>query len=760
MDRLHPYGAVRAATEALCSGLPAEDLVVQSMPDASPLKWHLAHTSWFFENFVLAGDGRYRPFHPRFNFLFNSYYEAVGERWQRAERGVLSRPTVDEVRAYRRHVDGHLRELLPRVNETMAGVIELGLHHEEQHQELILTDVKHMLSLNPLEPIYRDTPRATALETGEPPPLHFIGFDEGIRECGFDGDGFAFDNERPRHRQLQPAFAIASRLTSAGEFLDFIADGGYTRPELWLSDGWAAVQQHGWRAPLYWRRGDGNGSDPNSDPNSDDDWHCFTLGGWRRVARGEPVCHVSYLRSRRLRALGRRPPADGARVGDGLGARVARQRQLRRERPLSSRDRARRRPCADVRRGVAVDRQRLLALPRLSRAARRARRIQRQVHVQPAGAARRLVRHAPTTHARHLPQLLPCRRPLAIFGPSAGERRDMMNLARTTLPSRFTLIDADREARVSDFADEVRDGLSARRKRLSCRHLYDAAGSQLFEEICALPEYYLTRAELSILRAHAGEIAQLCDRDTALVELGSGSSTKTRTLIEALLERHGRLRYVPIDISRSMLADSSRALLDDYPALEIVGVAAEYRAGLELLRDQRDQAKLILWLGSNVGNFQRGEAARFLRSLRATMGARDRLLVGIDLRKAASVLEPAYDDAAGVTARFNLNLLARINRELDGEFDLSKFTHQARWNDHLGRMEMHLVSRAKQRVSIGALGLQVQFADGERIHTECSYKYSPRQIDRLASDAGLVIERRWLDDKKQFSVNLMAPLSA
>jgi len=325
---------------------------------------------------------------------------------------------------------------------------------------------------------------------------------------------------------------------------------------------------------------------------------------------------------------------------------------------------------------------------------------------------------------------------------------------------RWTLVEADKGL-PSDFAADVRDGLTARNKRLSCRYLYDAAGSALFEEICALPEYYLTRAEQEILDAHAGEILDSCPRHAALVELGSGSSTKTRTIIEAALARAARghaVRYVPIDISRSMLEESSRRLVAEYEGVEITAIAAEYRAGLRWLERQREP-KLVLWLGSNVGNFGRGEAARFLRSVRATMTARDRLLMGVDLRKGRAVLEAAYDDAAGVTARFSLNLLARINRELGGDFDLASFAHRAKWNERLGRIEIRIESKKAQTAHLAKLGLDVKLRAGERIYTESSYKYSFTEIERLARAAGLVVERRWLDGGKRFSVNLLAPLS-
>ena len=326
---------------------------------------------------------------------------------------------------------------------------------------------------------------------------------------------------------------------------------------------------------------------------------------------------------------------------------------------------------------------------------------------------------------------------------------------------RLTLVEAD-AGLPSDFAADVRAGLSAPKKRLSCRYFYDAEGSELFEQICALPEYYLTRAEQQILDSHAGDIVAAAAPEAALVELGSGSAKKTRTVIEAALAARGptatMVHYVPIDISRSMLLESSRALLEDYAAVEITAIAAEYRAGLRWLKRRREP-KLVLWLGSNVGNFARGEAARFLGGVRAAMSPGDRLLMGVDLRKSRAVLEAAYDDAAGVTARFNLNLLQRINRELGGRFALDGFRHRAHWNERLGRVEIRIESLRDQRVRIDALSLEVPFRAGESIYTESSYKYSFAEIERLARAAGLVVAERWLDGDKRFSVNLLAPLS-
>jgi ergothioneine biosynthesis protein EgtB len=277
------YRSVRALSERLCAPLSPEDFVVQSMPDASPTKWHLAHTSWFFETFVLEASVRdYRAFHPQFRVLFNSYYEAIGPRHARAERGLLTRPTVSEVMAYRRSVDDAMLALLHQDDaawQAVADRIELGLQHEQQHQELLLTDLQHAFSMNPLKPVYseRGTPLAPA-----PEPQRYAAFAGGVQQIGFAGAGFAFDNERPRHRVFVEQFELATRLVTAGEYSEFIEDGGYRRPELWLSDGWAAVQSEGWQAPLYWEAQAGGARSR------------YSLHGDVQVATHEPVCHVSF----------------------------------------------------------------------------------------------------------------------------------------------------------------------------------------------------------------------------------------------------------------------------------------------------------------------------------------------------------------------------------------------------------------------------------------------------------------------------------
>jgi ergothioneine biosynthesis protein EgtB len=284
------YGAVRRATEALAAPLSAEDCLVQSMPDASPVKWHLAHSSWFFESFVLARVDGYREYHPSYGYLWNSYYESLGARHGRAQRGVLSRPSLEEVRGYRAHVDAAVADALAgRVLDAPAlAALELGLNHEQQHQELILTDLKHAFAQNALAPVYRARPAgaaagmAGAASSPEAAPLRWSRRAEGLASIGHDGRGFSFDNEGPRHRVFLGAFELASRPVTNAEYAAFIEDRGYARPELWLSDGWDAVRAGRWEAPLYWRR-------------EADRYETFTLAGTEPVAGAEPVTHVSYF---------------------------------------------------------------------------------------------------------------------------------------------------------------------------------------------------------------------------------------------------------------------------------------------------------------------------------------------------------------------------------------------------------------------------------------------------------------------------------
>jgi len=295
------YTTVRRMSEALARPLAPDDFGLQAMPEVSPAKWHLAHTSWFFETFLLKPFlPGYREFHAQFVYLFNSYYEQVGAQFPRPRRGLLSRPTIDEIFRYRAHVDEAMTALLATAGEEHRAVIEsrteLGCHHEQQHQELFLTDIKYNLSINPLKPPYRsDLPTSAA---GAGVPLAWLAQTGGERGIGHGGNGFCFDNETPRHRVLLAPHAIASRLITNGEYREFMQAGGYRRPEFWLSDGWHAVNERHWQAPLYWEQRDGH-------------WWVYTLGGLRPLVEHEPVCHISlYEADAYARWAGARLPAE------------------------------------------------------------------------------------------------------------------------------------------------------------------------------------------------------------------------------------------------------------------------------------------------------------------------------------------------------------------------------------------------------------------------------------------------------------------
>src|SRR5512146_2861440 len=283
---------VRALSMAIAAPLSAEDQAVQSMPDASPVKWHLAHTTWFFERMILAREPGYEPFDARYDAIFNSYYLGLGAPFTRANRGLLTRPGEAEISAYRAYVDEAMEKMLPHAGPESHALAALGLNHEQQHQELMLTDIKHAFSCNPLLPAYRP---ATARASGTTPALDWIEHPGGVGSAGHDGKAFAFDNECPRHEVLLRPFRVASRLVTCGEFSAFIEDNGYERPEFWLSDGWALAQRENWRAPLYWL----------------DKQQMFTLNGICPIDPGEPVTHVSFYEAAAYAAwAGKRLPTE------------------------------------------------------------------------------------------------------------------------------------------------------------------------------------------------------------------------------------------------------------------------------------------------------------------------------------------------------------------------------------------------------------------------------------------------------------------
>lgn len=320
---------------------------------------------------------------------------------------------------------------------------------------------------------------------------------------------------------------------------------------------------------------------------------------------------------------------------------------------------------------------------------------------------------------------------------------------------RLLLYQAPTPASVASFADDVREGLTAERKYLPPKYFYDEVGSALFEAICFLPEYYLTRAEAEILERHAREMLAEVDAPIELVEFGSGSARKTRTLIGAALERQETLEYHPIDISRSALIASAVGLVSEYGNLHVTAYASDYVEVLRSARLRTSKRVLALFLGSNIGNYDPAQATSLLQAMSASFKPGDALLLGTDLKKAAGVLEAAYNDPTGVTAAFDKNLLGRINRELGGRFDLDAFAHVARYAAERGAIESFLVSQRGQTVPIEALGLSVRFSAAETIHTESSYKFDAADVAGLAASSGFRVSRSWTDAFARFAVSLL-----
>jgi dimethylhistidine N-methyltransferase len=700
------YLAVRRRTEALARPLSPEDQGAQSMPDASPVKWHRAHTAWFFETFLLTPFlSGYQVFDPSFGYLFNSYYEAVGPRQPRPQRGLITRPSAEEVGAYRAHVDAAMVRLLMTspTAEVMAR-LDLGLAHEEQHQELILMDLLHLFAQSPLQPAYRDDPPAARPASAQ---ARYLAFEGGLVEIGDDGPGFAFDNERPRHRVFLQPYRLADRLVTNGEWLAFIDDGGYRRPELWLSDGWATVAEEGWNAPLYWRREEGA------------TWSVMTLSGRRPVDPGAPVGHVSYYEAAAFAAwAGRRLPTEAeweaavrAPEGRALDQAIGETWQWTASPYVAY-------PGFKPGAGALGEYNGKFMINQM---------------VLRGGAA-----ETPPGHAR------PSYR--NFFHP-----RQRWAFTGVRLADDMSPMERETATPASTFLEDALAGLTAERKTLPAKYFYDAEGSRLFEAICELPEYYPTRTETALLRRIAPEIAARVMEGAALVEFGSGASTKTRILLDAMPQL---AVYAPIDISQSALDEASAAIRRDYPALIVAPLVDDFTQAFRLPASARGRPVTGFFPGSTIGNFAPDDAEAFLRGAHALLGEGAMFVVGVDIAKSPDVLVPAYDDAQGVTAAFNKNVLVRINRELGGDFDLHAFDHRAVWNADESRMEMHLVSKTDQVTHLA--GREIRLKAGETIHTENSYKYAPEAFVELARRAGWKVAARWISDSPSFGVFALA----
>jgi len=718
-DLLDRYRSVRRASEGLIRSLTPEDMGAQSMADASPTKWHLAHTTWFFETFLLTPNlSGYRVFDPKFGYLFNSYYEAIGPRQPRPARGLITRPSVADVLAYRAHVDAAMATLLADGGQAHADLLDLGLAHEEQHQELILMDILHLFAQSPLSPAFAP-PRPGPAAPAAVAPLGYASFAGGLVEIGHDGQGFAFDNEGPRHRVWLEPFRLADRLVTNGEWLAFMADGGYARPEFWLSEGWALVRAEDWQAPVYWRE-------------TPDGWRAMGLNGLRPLDPAQPVSHLSYYEADAYAAWAgaRLPteaewehaahsqPIEGNFVGSGrFGAQAA--------------------PAGEGVRQMFGDlwewtRSAYLPYPGFQPAKGAVGEyngkfmsgqfvLRGGACVTPAGHVRASYRNFFYPHQRWMFSGLR----LALDG--AGEGRQPSDLEIDTIA-----------------------GLSKVHKAMPPKHFYDAEGSDLFEAITELPEYYPTRTEVALLTAAAGEISGHVPDGAALVEFGSGASTKTRIVLDAAPQI---AVYAPIDISASALEGAAQAIRADYPGLTVAPLRDDFTNALRLPAETEGRPVVGFFPGSTIGNFTPEEARAFLVSARRLLGEGAAFLVGIDLVKDPATLVAAYDDAQGVTAAFNKNLLGRINRELDGDFDLDAFAHRAVWNAAESRIEMHLVS-LKDQVAHAA-GHAFRFAEGETIHTENSYKFTIERIAALATAAGWKLEQRWVSEEPAFGMVLL-----
>ena len=690
-DLARRYSAVRAASERLTASLSPEDQQVQSMPDASPTKWHLGHVTWFFETFLLVPHlSGYEVFDPDFGYLFNSYYEAVGERHPRPARGLLTRPPLTRILAWRRHVDEAMARLLREAHPDLRPLIELGLAHEEQHQELILMDILHLFAQSPLKPAWGPPPPPAA----DPGPMSFHRFEGGVVEIGADGEAFAFDNETPRHRTFLAPFSIASRPVTNAEWREFIDAGGYARADLWLADGWARVKAENWQAPLYWVQRDGV-------------WLEMGLAGLRALDPNAPVSHISYYEADAYAAwAGRRLPTEAewehaaARLdGAGKGWEWTRSAYA---------------PYPGFRAGpgaVGEYNGKFMVSQMVLRGG---------CIATPPGHARPTYRNFFYPHQRWMFSGLR----LAEDAPAIADE-------------------------TAAFRADVLAGLSARPKSISPKWFYDAAGSALFEEICTLPEYYPTRSETALLTQIAPDLAAALPAGGVLVEFGSGASLKTRLLLDAAPQLSA---YVPVDISAAALDAAAAQLQALYPKLQVSPVLHDFASG-EPLPPLPAGPKVVFFPGSTIGNFTHDEARAFLAGLADGLGRGGRMIVGVDLVKDPAVLEAAYDDAAGVTAAFNLNLLTRINRELGGDIDPGQFQHLALWNPAESRIEMHLVSRRDQIVTVA--GQSFHFAAGERLHTENSHKFTLQTFSDLARAAGWTVSRQWISPDPSMAVFLL-----
>jgi dimethylhistidine N-methyltransferase len=584
--------------------------------------------------------------------------------------------------------------LLTSLSDEVANLIELGLAHEEQHQELLLMDILHLFSLSSLKPAYDVSwPRDMAGRRGQFKPLS-----AGLTQIGHGAKTFAFDNEGPRHTTYLQSFEISDRLVTNGEWLSFIADGGYHTAGWWLSDGWTLVQENGWNAPLYWH-------------HDESGWKRMSLRGLEDIDPAAPVTHISYY--------------EAVAFATWANARLPTEAEWE----------------AAARAGLLkqVDnvawqwtQSAYCAYPGFKPSAGAVGEYNGKFMVNQmvlrGGASVTSPGHSRVTYRNFF----------------HADKRWMVSGLRLARDSRQPGVVSTQE---SEFARDVVAGLSAQVKTLSPKYFYDAAGSDLFEAICETADYYPTRAETGLLKKIAPQIAASIADGAALVEFGSGASEKTRLILDAA--PHIAV-YVPIDISATALNKAAQSLRRKYPKLVVAPQVGDFTRVLSLPKQADGHTRVGFFPGSTIGNFTAEEAVDFLHAAHHVLGENAHFIVGVDMVKDAETLVAAYDDAERVTARFNKNLLIRINRELGADFNVEAFAHLALWNAEQARVEMHLVSQVEQVVKVA--GHTFRFAAGESLHTENSHKFTVDSFTELAARAGWTVSDYWISDAPQVAL--------
>ena len=640
---------------------------------------------------ILSAQAGYEPVDERFQQLFNSYYESLGDRVERSERGLMTRPSLQDVLAYRQEIDRRMAVWLqgePR-SALQRYLFELGLHHDQQHQELFLMDILHLMSRSPLGPAaFQQEPRAHALEPAKGGWSHFDG---GLTTLGADAVGFGFDNEGPAHPVWVQPFRLADDLVTNADWLRFIEDGGYRRADLWLSDGWRAVEAEAWKSPLYWRT-DGDG------------WSVMTLAGRRAVDPAMPVRHISFYEADAFaRWSGNRLPTE------------AEWEHAAKQKPAAFSNLA-----AEVWQWTSSAYAPYPGFaPTAGTAAEYNGKFMANQMVLRGGSFATPKGHARVTYRN-------------FFYPHQRWAFAGLRLARDASMSEAD----DHSPATAAFRKDLLEGLSRDPKSVPPKWLYDAQGSRLFEAITTVKEYYPTRQEMGLLRTQAASLAAEFGPGSVLVEFGSGASEKTRILLDAA----GELRaYVPLDISETALAEAGDRIAVSYPALSVRPVLGDFERLGPLPDDLPTGRRIGFFPGSTIGNFEPDEAVAFMTAARRILGEGALFILGVDVVKDPAVLIAAYDDAQGVTAAFNLNLLKRANEELSADFDLGGFVHRAVWNEAKSCMEMHLEALRPMVVRMGQS--RFTFAKGETLHTESSRKFTRTSVEALAEDSGWVLRR-------------------